>query len=337
MSSKGHKPRWEQTVWARLSEPTQSAPHPGKQVHVWLEETREAAELGIEEADLLPAQRQHLRDSQWTIGLHCTDVDTPSWSLCVMMRLVGGLRLAQPPLVIEQTTGRVLADDWQEAAARAPLPLKSSYVIAELERDGLLWLYTRGLSRGGGFELELLGVRTAQRRAGVQLIEAFAALSAGQHPPPPPWRLTPLPDGTTAAWVPLEDVRAHLSPALPGLSPSDRSRLQQVTVLLVSPQLSPVLAGLLPPPTTAPSPQPAPDAPALSPLQAAGLSLLFPGGGQYLLGQKTKGRVMLGVALCTCGGLGLMNLLAAADAFFLTSHRQKRALETWEFFWSGPR
>ena len=56
--------------------------------------------------------------------------------------------------------------------------------------------------------------------------------------------------------------------------------------------------------------------------------------GQVLLGQSTKGFVMLVVSVVLCGGLGLLPILAALDAWILAERRQSRMLGEWEFFWS---
>lgn len=57
--------------------------------------------------------------------------------------------------------------------------------------------------------------------------------------------------------------------------------------------------------------------PKVSPLLAALCSLLLPGSGHIWLGQKKKGVVILIGALFTCSLLGLLNLLAALDAWGL--------------------
>ena len=66
---------------------------------------------------------------------------------------------------------------------------------------------------------------------------------------------------------------------------------------------------------------------------AAVISLFLPGAGQIYLGQTVKGGVMLVLALVSCGCFGLINLIAAADAWMLASKRnQGKQLGDWEMF-----
>jgi TM2 domain-containing membrane protein YozV len=62
------------------------------------------------------------------------------------------------------------------------------------------------------------------------------------------------------------------------------------------------------------------------------LALIFPGLGQIMLGQTTKGAVLLAVALFTCGGLGLLTIVSALDAYCVAMTRKTRPIEDWEFF-----
>ena len=74
-----------------------------------------------------------------------------------------------------------------------------------------------------------------------------------------------------------------------------------------------------------------------SPLVAALVSLLLPGAGQLLLGQRRKGGAMLLAAVFTCGALGLLNVVSAFDAWVMAERRSGRALQEWEFFWSSVK
>ena len=66
---------------------------------------------------------------------------------------------------------------------------------------------------------------------------------------------------------------------------------------------------------------------------AAVISLFLPGAGQIYLGQTVKGGVMLVLALISCGCFGLLNLIAAADAWMLAAKRnQGKQLGDWEMF-----
>jgi hypothetical protein len=62
------------------------------------------------------------------------------------------------------------------------------------------------------------------------------------------------------------------------------------------------------------------------------LSFFFPGVGHMMLGQTTKGVVMLAVFLFTCGGLGLLPFASVFDAFLLAKTVKYRAVDDWEFF-----
>ena len=62
------------------------------------------------------------------------------------------------------------------------------------------------------------------------------------------------------------------------------------------------------------------------------LSFFFPGVGHMMLGQTTKGIVMLAVFVFTCGGLGLLPFASIFDAFLLAKTVKYRAVDDWEFF-----
>ncbi len=62
------------------------------------------------------------------------------------------------------------------------------------------------------------------------------------------------------------------------------------------------------------------------------LSALFPGAGQIMLGQTTKGIVILAVSLVSCCIGGLFNVAAAIDAYAVANAKKKRAVGEWEFF-----
>lgn len=62
------------------------------------------------------------------------------------------------------------------------------------------------------------------------------------------------------------------------------------------------------------------------------LSWFFPGVGQIMLGQKTKGIVVLLVSILTCYGGGLLAIASVIDAYCLAKARKYRAIDDWEFF-----
>lgn len=102
------------------------------------------------------------------------------------------------------------------------------------------------------------------------------------------------------------------------------------------PPLSPIAAGssvpsaaVAPVPSAVPAPLPGGPAPLLCAL----LSLFLPGAGQILAGQLAKGIVMLLLAFFTVGFCGLLNLLAAADAWLVAKRRHRgEKLGEWQFF-----
>ncbi|MGM0554781.1 MAG: hypothetical protein ACQEVA_00195 [Myxococcota bacterium] len=62
------------------------------------------------------------------------------------------------------------------------------------------------------------------------------------------------------------------------------------------------------------------------------LAFFLPGVGQMMLGQKTKGIVLLGVYIVTCFGLGLLPWASVIDAYLAAKTAKYRALDEWEFF-----
>ncbi len=59
---------------------------------------------------------------------------------------------------------------------------------------------------------------------------------------------------------------------------------------------------------------------------------LIPGLGQLMLGQTTKGLVILGLAIFTCAGGGLISIASVIDAYLVAIARQRREVGEWEFF-----
>lgn len=62
------------------------------------------------------------------------------------------------------------------------------------------------------------------------------------------------------------------------------------------------------------------------------VTFFFPGVGQMMLGQTVKGLVILGVALVTGCGLGLISIAAVVDAFLVANAKKRREIGDWEFF-----
>lgn len=62
------------------------------------------------------------------------------------------------------------------------------------------------------------------------------------------------------------------------------------------------------------------------------LSAIFPGAGQIMLGQTTKGIVILAVSFVSFCICGIFNVAAAIDAYAVAMAKKKRAVGEWEFF-----
>jgi TM2 domain-containing membrane protein YozV len=62
------------------------------------------------------------------------------------------------------------------------------------------------------------------------------------------------------------------------------------------------------------------------------ISIFFPGVGQMMLGQTTKGIVVLLVTFFTCAVGGLLPIAAALDAYCVAMAKKKRPVDEWEFF-----
>ena len=62
------------------------------------------------------------------------------------------------------------------------------------------------------------------------------------------------------------------------------------------------------------------------------LSVILPGVGHLMLGQKTKGLVILGAVIISCGVGYIVSLLIAADALCVARVAKEREVGEWEFF-----
>ncbi len=62
------------------------------------------------------------------------------------------------------------------------------------------------------------------------------------------------------------------------------------------------------------------------------LSTFFPGVGQMMNGQQTKGIVVLLVAIFTGCGVGLLSIASALDTYCLVLAKKRREVDEWEFF-----
>lgn len=60
------------------------------------------------------------------------------------------------------------------------------------------------------------------------------------------------------------------------------------------------------------------------------VSLLLPGVGQMMLGQKAKGLVVLLIGLLLLFGFGLYNIVAAVDAYCVAAAKKQRPVGDWE-------
>ncbi|MFT5683427.1 MAG: hypothetical protein ACI8RZ_004358 [Myxococcota bacterium] len=338
--NRGHRPLWERQLFAEPPErprhswetsPEGVRPRRGERVHVWLEQTGLAQDMGLDVDRHSEESLGHIKDSDWTIGLHCDTADAPPWNTLMLMRLVGQILPDEASLVIEAATGRILPELWREAAEVRPPAVRDCYSVLVAARDGVAWVRTRGLPRWGCFELEVLDCAEARIPEATQLIHAVAAALISADELPPPWRPHYFRNGAAFSWVPFEQLTEHIPAGLPGTSPADRRQLRHATVLLVSPYFGPEtfqrIVELPEPPDVLAQPDPEPPVALTStpPLPeakhpralAAFISFVLPGAAQIWLGQRAKGSTMLGVGLLTCGGLGLLSIVSAYDAWRL--------------------
>ncbi len=183
---------------------------------------------------------------------------------------------------------------------------------------------------------------------------AASVLSSPPKPPPLPVGSAggppPLPVGGSGGTPPPLPAKGTMPPPLPVAAPQERLSARTMvppdpppgldqdesapTVAVVTrPEIdaavgkAPVKAVARPPLAAA---EPAEQ---VSGGMAAVISLFLPGAGQMYLGQTVKGGAMLFLALISCGCFGLLNLIAAADAWMLASKRnQGKQLGEWEMF-----
>ena len=84
---------------------------------------------------------------------------------------------------------------------------------------------------------------------------------------------------------------------------------------------------------TSPAPAPVANPTSPDPVLAAVLSFIFPGAGQLWCGQGLKGIVMLGVAMFTLSGCGVLSVLAAVDAYLIAQRKRRgETLGEWQMF-----
>ncbi|MDG1482326.1 MAG: hypothetical protein P8R54_22235 [Myxococcota bacterium] len=353
--SHGHRPLWERQLFAEPPErPRRSwetstegvRARRGDRVHVWLEETGLPLDMGLDIQRQAAEDLQKIRDSEWTIGLHCDTAEAPPWNTLMLMRLVGQLLPGPDSRVIEAATGRILSELWREAAEVRPPAVRDCYSVLVSRRDGVAWVRTRGLPRWGCFELEILACAADRISEATGLIHAVAAALVSSEQLPPPWRPHYFRNGAAFSWVPFEQVAERFPEGIPGTLPEDRRQLKHATVLLISPYFGPEIfqeiASLPAPPAvrSLPDAAPSPEASSPPPLPAAEhpqalaafISFVLPGAAQLWLGQRTKGSVMLVVGLLTCGGLGLLSVASAYDAWRL-SGRLARGEQPGEWDW----
>jgi TM2 domain-containing membrane protein YozV len=62
-------------------------------------------------------------------------------------------------------------------------------------------------------------------------------------------------------------------------------------------------------------------------------SFFLPGLGQVIAGQALKGLVLMATFVFTCGGLGVLSFIAAADAFVIAGRLERgEDVGPWKFF-----
>jgi hypothetical protein len=166
--------------------------------------------------------------------------------------------------------------------------------------------------------------------------EDLAAFYGGTPPAPTgaaagPEGAVPTPPPVPAATVPTATV-----PATPPSLVPTRSIVPPDLADLLGPDPESAPRPLAPVARPAPNFTEAPPAPVVAPPNvwlAALLSFLLPGVGQLYAGQTKKGAVLLLVAVGTCFGGGLLNFVAALDAFLIAQRKERgEAVGDWQFF-----
>ena len=154
-----------------------------------------------------------------------------------------------------------------------------------------------------------------------------AAGPEGAAPTPPP---------VPAATVPAATVPAATVPATPPSLVPTRSIVPPDLADLLGPDPESAPRPLAPVARPAPNFTEAPPAPVVAPPNvwlAALLSFLLPGVGQLYAGQTVKGVVLLVVSIGTCFGGGLLNFVAALDAFLIAQRKERgETVGDWQFF-----
>ncbi len=144
------------------------------------------------------------------------------------------------------------------------------------------------------------------------------------------------PVATSGAALPPLEPPAPIAPELsapqaaeppPRAAPPPRAEPPPPPRPISPPPVSPRTA----PPVARPPAQPSVNAP--DPMVAGLASLIVPGLGQILAGQSMKGLVLLIIAFPTCGMGGLLNIVAAADAYLIAQRRKRgEVVQDWQFF-----
>jgi hypothetical protein len=161
--------------------------------------------------------------------------------------------------------------------------------------------------------------------------EDLAAFYGGT--PPAPTGAAAGPEGAVPTPPPVPAATVPATP--PSLVPT-RSIVPPDLADLLGPDPESAPRPLAPVARPAPNFTEAPPAPVVAPPNvwlAALLSFLLPGVGQLYAGQTKKGAVLLLVAVGTCFGGGLLNFVAALDAFLIAQRKERgEAVGDWQFF-----
>ena len=143
-------------------------------------------------------------------------------------------------------------------------------------------------------------------------------------PPLPGAAATPPPvPGSVVSAASFSPVDPSADLPVPGATPSEPASEQRRMAAVQRPM--PTF-----PAASAPS---AVAANAPNPVLAALMSLVLPGVGQIYAGQALKGGVILVAAIFTCMGGGLLNVIAAIDAYLISQRRAAgEPVGDWKFF-----
>lgn len=142
------------------------------------------------------------------------------------------------------------------------------------------------------------------------------------------------PQQTTGASSPPLEPPLPVAPALVAPPPAETATVTVQRPLPPAPPPAAPPAQPAPPPAPiAPAPPSAPGSSSPDPALVAVISFFLPGVGQIMTGQVPKGAALLILFFVTCGLGGVLNVIAAADAWLIAQRRRRgETVSDWQFF-----